>query len=221
MEKARTESSLSNTNTNDDVDIKFNKEFLMELKRNTYHGMFDEDVVDHVAKILEILDLINITGVDFHRLRIKVFPLSLADDAKQWWISEGDGKITTWEELVENFFCKFYLESHDGKEEMLDERDNWGIDPLEFISQVKSSFENHKKVDGRTKNVLFHSWMNGNWNKRHVDNNVLSNNEWKEPNYGNLPNTATDTFFKAYKEGNELRQMSIKMKIRVMHNLIK
>nr|GEW97459.1 hypothetical protein [Tanacetum cinerariifolium] len=146
--------------------------------------MFDEDVVDHIAKILEILDLINIPGVDSHQLRMKVFPISLADDARQWWISEGDGKIINWEEL--------------------------GINPLEFISRVNSSFKNHKKVDGRTEKVLFYSWMNGNWNKRHVDNSVLSNNEWKESNYGNPPNTATDTFFKAYEEGNKLRQMKRK-----------
>ncbi|GKA45132.1 hypothetical protein Tco_0737928 [Tanacetum coccineum] len=69
-------------------------------------------------------------------------------------INEGAGKITTWEELVEKFFCKFYPESYDGEEEMLDEGDNWGIDPFEFISQVNSSFDNHKKVNGRTKKDL-------------------------------------------------------------------
>ncbi|GKB65172.1 hypothetical protein Tco_0921358 [Tanacetum coccineum] len=68
---------------------------------------------------------------------MKIFSLSLADDAKQWWINEGEGKITVWEELVEKNFCKFYPESYDGEEEMLDEGDNWGIDPLEFISRNK------------------------------------------------------------------------------------
>ncbi|GJZ60178.1 hypothetical protein Tco_0615994 [Tanacetum coccineum] len=86
--------------------------------------MFDEDAINHIAKVLEILDLIKIPGVDSHQLRMKVFPLSLADDAKQWWISEGEEKITTWEELVEKLFYKFYLESHDGEDEMLDEGDN-------------------------------------------------------------------------------------------------
>ncbi|GJV30787.1 hypothetical protein Tco_1391187 [Tanacetum coccineum] len=130
--------------------------------------MFDEDVVDHIAKVLKILDLIEISYVDSHQLRMKVFPLSLADDARQWWINEGDGKITTWEELVEIFFCKFYLESRDGKDEMLDEGDTWGIDPLEFISRVNL---NHIRVDGRTK---------------------------KEYDYGNPPDTTTDSFFKPY-----------------------
>ncbi|GJZ04664.1 hypothetical protein Tco_0537939 [Tanacetum coccineum] len=105
-----------------------------ELRKNAYHGWIDKDVVNHIAKVLEMIDLIYIPGVDFHQLRMKVFPLSLADEARQWWINEGEGKITIWEELVEKFFCKFYPESYDGEDEMLDEGDNWGIDPLEFIS---------------------------------------------------------------------------------------
>nr|GEV06832.1 hypothetical protein [Tanacetum cinerariifolium] len=134
MENAQAESNPTEPNTKDNINIKLNKEFLIELKNNAYHGMFDEDVVDHIAKVLELLDLIKIPGVDPHQLRMKVFPLSIADDARQWWIFKGGGKITTWEELVEKFFCKFYLESHDGKDEMLDEGDNWGIDSLELIS---------------------------------------------------------------------------------------
>ncbi|GJR21713.1 putative reverse transcriptase domain-containing protein [Tanacetum coccineum] len=96
--------------------------------------MLNEDLVDHIAKVLEMLDLINVPGVDSHQMRMKVFPLSLADDAEQWWKNKEEGKINTWEELVEKIFYKFYPESYDGEEEMLDEGDNWGIDPLKFIS---------------------------------------------------------------------------------------
>ncbi|GJU32950.1 hypothetical protein Tco_1176539 [Tanacetum coccineum] len=70
---------------NDDVmNIELSREFLMELQSNAYHGMFDEDVVDHIAKVLETLDLIKILYIDSHQLRMKVFPLLLADDARQW-----------------------------------------------------------------------------------------------------------------------------------------
>ncbi|GKE48402.1 hypothetical protein Tco_1479660 [Tanacetum coccineum] len=99
----------------------------------------------------------------------------------------GEGKITVWEELVEIFFYKFYPDSYDGEEEMLDEGENWRINPLEFISRVNSSFDKHMKIDGRTKKVLFHAWMNGNWNKRRMDDSILSSN-----------NTTTDSFFKPY-----------------------
>ncbi|GJY07880.1 hypothetical protein Tco_0374934 [Tanacetum coccineum] len=40
------------------------------------------------------------------------------------------------------------------------------------------------KINGRTKKVLFHAWMNGNWNKRQIDNSILSSN-----------NTTSDAFF--------------------------
>ncbi|GJS58776.1 hypothetical protein Tco_0653560 [Tanacetum coccineum] len=40
--------------------------------------------------------------------------------------------------------------------------------------------------------------MNGNYNKRYVDNSISSSNELKESKYENPSNTATDSFFKAY-----------------------
>ncbi|GKE63225.1 hypothetical protein Tco_1513592, partial [Tanacetum coccineum] len=65
-----------------------------------------------------MVDLIYVPGVDSHQLRMKVFPISLADDAKEWWISKGDEKITTWEELVEKLFYRFYPESYDGEDKI-------------------------------------------------------------------------------------------------------
>ncbi|GKA36711.1 hypothetical protein Tco_0723276 [Tanacetum coccineum] len=142
MEKAQTRSSLAKPITNDEMNIELGEEFLMKLRSNECYRMFDEDVFDHIAKVLEMLDLIKIPNVDSHRLRMKFFPLSLADDARQWWIDEGDGKITTWKELVEKFFCKFYPLSCDAEDEILEEGDNWGIDPLEFISREESDYGN-------------------------------------------------------------------------------
>ncbi|GJT97063.1 hypothetical protein Tco_1092581 [Tanacetum coccineum] len=209
-EKAQSESNLSITSN--DIKIDLSKEFLVELRKNMYHGTHYEDVVDHIAKVLKMVDLIYVPGVDSHQLRMKVFPLSLADDAKEWWISDGDEKITTWEELVEKFFCRFYPESYDGEDEMLDEGENWGIDPLEFLSNINTSFKYHKKVDGRTQKVIFHAWMNGNWNKRYVDNSISSSNELKESKYENPSNTATDSFFKAYEVRDIEKQSQTKRK---------
>ncbi|GJU85705.1 nucleic acid-binding, OB-fold protein [Tanacetum coccineum] len=107
-----------------DIKIDLSKEFLVELRKNMYHGTHYEDLVDHIAKVLKMVDSIYVPGVDSHQLRMKVFPLSLADDAKKWWISDGNEKITTWEELVEKFFYRFYPESYDGEDELLDEGKN-------------------------------------------------------------------------------------------------
>ncbi|GJU79530.1 hypothetical protein Tco_1281895 [Tanacetum coccineum] len=185
MEKAQTETHISITSN--DINIELSKEYLEELQMNAYHRWIDEDVINHIAMVLKMIKSIYIPGVDSHQLRMKIFPLSLADEAKQWWINEGEGKITVWEELVEKFFCKSYPESYDGEEELLDEGDNWGINPLEFISRIDSSFDKHMKMNGRTKKVLFHASMNGDWNKRRIDKSILRGN-----------NTTTDLFFKPY-----------------------
>nr|GEZ70101.1 hypothetical protein [Tanacetum cinerariifolium] len=119
MMKAQDESNLSIISN--DLNIELSKEFLVKLRKNAYHGTSNEEVVEHIAKVLEMVDLIYVFGADSHQLRMKVFPLSLTGDAKEWWFSEGDGKITTLEELVEKLFCRFYPESYDEEDEMLDE----------------------------------------------------------------------------------------------------
>ncbi|GJS75759.1 hypothetical protein Tco_0725640 [Tanacetum coccineum] len=183
MEKAPTESILSITSN--DINIEFSKEILVELRKNIYHGTHNEDVVDHIAKVLKMVDLAYVPSLDTHQLRMKIFSLSLADDAKEWWISNGDGKVTTWEELNEKFFYRFYPESYDGEDEMLDEGENWGIDPLEFLSNVNTSFKHHKKVDGRTQ---------------------------KESKYVNPSNTATGSFFKSFEVRDIEKQSQTKRK---------
>ncbi|GKE65052.1 hypothetical protein Tco_1519213, partial [Tanacetum coccineum] len=67
----------------------------MDLHNNTYSERVEEDVVDHIAKILEILDLIKIANVDPFQLCMKIFTLLLAGDAQNWWMKEGYGKINT------------------------------------------------------------------------------------------------------------------------------
>ncbi|GJY13176.1 hypothetical protein Tco_0382485 [Tanacetum coccineum] len=114
---------------------------------------------------------------------MKVFPLSLADDARQWWINEGDGKITTWKEFVEKIFCKFYPLSHDGEDEMLEECDTWGALSLEIISRVNTIYKNISEWDGMTKKALLHSWINESWNKEPMNDIVSSDEEWKEYDY--------------------------------------
>ncbi|GKE26627.1 hypothetical protein Tco_1442011 [Tanacetum coccineum] len=91
-----------------EVKFKLSKELLTELQNNTFSGRCEEDVIGHIGKVLEILDLAIIVGVDPFQLRMKAFPLSLSKDVKNWWMNEGDGNISTLGELVKKFFKKFY-----------------------------------------------------------------------------------------------------------------
>ncbi|GKB29398.1 hypothetical protein Tco_0868799 [Tanacetum coccineum] len=87
MENDQTKSNLFISSNN--INIELNKEFLEELQKNTYHRNGIDELVNHIAKVLEMVDLIHFPGVDFHQLRMKVFPLSLTDDAWQWWKNKG------------------------------------------------------------------------------------------------------------------------------------
>ncbi|GKB15361.1 hypothetical protein Tco_0849284 [Tanacetum coccineum] len=108
LNKARAEQNLAEPSIKSNVKYELGEELLKELRSNTYSGRVEEDVVGHIARILEILYLIKIASVDPFQLRMMTFPLSLSGDARKWWMNEGDGKINTWEELVNKFFSKFY-----------------------------------------------------------------------------------------------------------------
>ncbi|GKB70832.1 hypothetical protein Tco_0932244 [Tanacetum coccineum] len=101
----------SNTTThgfNKNAQFKLSDEFLKMLRDNAFNGIDGGNVVDHTAKVLEILELIKIPNVNPNQLRLYVFPLSLTRAAQKWWMDKVDGKVTTWGELTEKFFHKYY-----------------------------------------------------------------------------------------------------------------
>nr|GEU62885.1 copia protein [Tanacetum cinerariifolium] len=74
------------------------------------NGRVKEDVIGHIAKILEVLDSIEVDGLDPFQLRMITFLLSLSGNARKWWMNEGDGRINTWDELVSKFFSKLSID---------------------------------------------------------------------------------------------------------------
>ncbi|GJX06824.1 hypothetical protein Tco_0194756 [Tanacetum coccineum] len=139
--------------------IEFSKDLLTELQNNTFSGRSEEDVIGHIGKVLEILDLVKITDMDPFQLRMKAFPLSLSKGAKEWWMNEGNGNISTWEELVKKIFKKFYPLSCASNYDKMCDDDEEGRDPLEFIPWRNSKFKHHKKVDETTKRTLLYTWI--------------------------------------------------------------
>ncbi|GKA87504.1 hypothetical protein Tco_0809268 [Tanacetum coccineum] len=75
--------------------FELSKELLTKLQNNTFSRRCEEDVIGHIGKVLEILELAKIAGVDPFQLRMKAVPLSLSKDAKNWWMNEGEGNIST------------------------------------------------------------------------------------------------------------------------------
>ncbi|GJS04754.1 hypothetical protein Tco_0321262 [Tanacetum coccineum] len=78
---AQNESNLSITSN--DINIELSNEFLVELRKSAYHGWIDEDVVNHIVKVLEMIDLIYIPGVDSHQLRIPYLKTSEKNETEK------------------------------------------------------------------------------------------------------------------------------------------
>ncbi|GJU63986.1 hypothetical protein Tco_1245821, partial [Tanacetum coccineum] len=116
-------------------------------------------------------------------------------DAKEWWINNGYGNISTWEELVKKLFKKFYPLSCASNYDKMSDDDEEGRDPLEFILWRTSKFKDHKQVDETTKRALLYTWIEIGKEEELLNKEVSSDDEWEKHKSGNPPN---DSFPKPY-----------------------
>ncbi|GKB37650.1 hypothetical protein Tco_0882592 [Tanacetum coccineum] len=113
-------------------ELTINDEFLKILQDNTFNGTDGEDVIDHIAKVLEITEWIKMPNVEKNELRLHVFSKSLSGDAKTWWNNEINETTITWGELNDKFFHQYYPLSHTCKNKNPDNL-NDETDYFEFI----------------------------------------------------------------------------------------
>ncbi|GJU43171.1 hypothetical protein Tco_1200437 [Tanacetum coccineum] len=183
--------------------IKLSKEHLQELRNNAYSRSKEEALVDHIAKVLEILDSIKTLDMDTDQVRVHVFPFSLTGAAREWWIKTWNDKITAWSEVVGRFFCKYFPLSPIGKYNVTRDNEDEGPDYFEFVTWLNSKFKDHRRMDGMTKSALCHYWVKGEGNNELMDDTESSDEELEESDYGNPCNTDTDLFFKPYLDAQE------------------
>ncbi|GJU03366.1 hypothetical protein Tco_1113704 [Tanacetum coccineum] len=182
LNEARAKQYLAEPSSESNEKYELGEELLKELRSNSYSGRVEEDVVGHIAKILEILDSIKVDDMDPFQLRMMTFPLSLSGKARKWWMNEGDGKINTWEELVSKIFSKFYPLSCTSNYGKMCVDDEEGLDPLKFITWRNSKFEDHKKVDETTKRALLYSWIEVGNNEGLMDEDISSDDDRDQTN---------------------------------------
>ncbi|GJS59053.1 hypothetical protein Tco_0653837 [Tanacetum coccineum] len=95
--------------------IELKGRFLLELLDNAFSRTNGEDAVEHIKIFPKIVDLLNVPNITHDRLRVSVFSFSLTGAASKWWKDESIGLITTWVDLTEMFFGKFYPPSCTGR----------------------------------------------------------------------------------------------------------
>ncbi|GJV60495.1 hypothetical protein Tco_1466595 [Tanacetum coccineum] len=81
--------------------------FLDDLHNNAFSGTNGKDAVEHIEYYLKIIDPIKLSNVDHDKLRIVVFPISLAGGARRWFDRTKES-ITCWVDLTAKFFGKYY-----------------------------------------------------------------------------------------------------------------
>ncbi|GJU02578.1 hypothetical protein Tco_1432957 [Tanacetum coccineum] len=59
--------------------------FLDDLHKNPFNGTHGEDAIEHIEYFLKIVDPIDLPNVNQDKLRVVVFPISLAGDAWRWF----------------------------------------------------------------------------------------------------------------------------------------
>nr|GEW67873.1 hypothetical protein [Tanacetum cinerariifolium] len=119
---------------------KFDKDdkFLKELCDNTFSGSKNEDVNEHIERVLEIVELFTTPDVTQDQLMLHVFLISLTGVASRWLRNEFASLITTWEILKGNFLSKYCPPSHTAKR--IEEINNLQQETNETLYQAWAQF---------------------------------------------------------------------------------
>ncbi|GKE73270.1 hypothetical protein Tco_1535311, partial [Tanacetum coccineum] len=128
--------------------------FLDDLHNNAFSGTNRKDAVDHIEYYLKIIDPIKLPNVDHDKLRVVVFPISLAGGARRWFDKTKES-ITCWV-LNAKFFRKYYSPSrNEGNNTPLIK---WDPANLRFEGWLATKFVNYKTMDIFTKGALWDYW---------------------------------------------------------------
>nr|GEV93186.1 hypothetical protein [Tanacetum cinerariifolium] len=75
----------------DKTHFELKRQFLKELRKNSFNGLEYEDANEHIEKVLEIVDLFHIPEVTQDQIMLRAFPMSLTGAASRWLRNEPSG----------------------------------------------------------------------------------------------------------------------------------
>ena len=73
-----------------------------------FHGLPNEDPNLHIDYFLKICDMFRVNDVPDDAIRLKLFPFSLKDMAREWLNSLPGGSISDWATLAQKFLAKYF-----------------------------------------------------------------------------------------------------------------
>ncbi|GJR80614.1 ribonuclease H-like domain-containing protein [Tanacetum coccineum] len=87
--------------------LRVNFSRMKEPRENTFSGTKTEDANEHIDKILSIVNLFHKPDVNEDQLMLRVFPMTLIDQAYRWLKTIHTRSITTWNSLIILFLHKY------------------------------------------------------------------------------------------------------------------
>ncbi|GKA23522.1 hypothetical protein Tco_0709555 [Tanacetum coccineum] len=106
-DKADYYSEITSITVNRKNAYELKENFLDDLHNNAFSGTNRKDAVEHIEYYLKIIDTIKLPNVDHDKLRILVFPISLARGVRIWFDRTKES-ITCWVDLTAKVFGKYY-----------------------------------------------------------------------------------------------------------------
>ena len=81
---------------------------LQMLYNIQFHGLPSENPNAHLTSFIEVYNTVKYNGVTEEALKLRLFPLSLSNQAKHWLTSQPPDSITSWNDLVQKFLTKIF-----------------------------------------------------------------------------------------------------------------
>ncbi|XP_041995805.1 uncharacterized protein LOC121745922 isoform X2 [Salvia splendens] len=81
---------------------------IQRVEQHPFAGRATEDANCHLSKFVEIANTLKLNSVTDDTIRVRLFPFSLIDSAKEWFECLPTEQVSTWKDIVAAFIDQYY-----------------------------------------------------------------------------------------------------------------